>query len=115
MTCRNIRILLLCAIAPCCALGAPADDVSDAKPKWASLEDQMRRDPAGLVPREHAGHRQSVALEGRFLHMSVARRDSSGAMRVQCFDDYGAMNDALTGATVCPAAKEASDEGVVSY
>lgn len=81
-------------------------------PKWAVLKEQMRRDAAGLQSRQHVGAHRSVNLEGRYLHMSAAVRDSKGRVRKQCFTGYEALDNALKGKTAVSHNEDASDETV---
>ena len=66
-------------------------------PKWAVLEQRMRTDSEGLGVVTHPDGHQSIHLNGRFLHMSAGFRDESGVLRIQCFTNYPAMNEAITG------------------
>lgn len=88
---------------------APADEVhrpatphgppeaGRASASLGNLAARMSRETQGLAVVTHADGRRSVALGGRFTHMSVAVTGVDGKTRIRCFSDYHEMIAALNG------------------
>ncbi|MEX0326789.1 MAG: hypothetical protein AB3N33_11950 [Puniceicoccaceae bacterium] len=83
---------------------------SSPEPAWASLRENMSWDSSGLAFVTHPDGSQSVRGGGQFTQMAASVRNASGELVIQCFTDYTAMDDALSGRTVPLPAPSASDE-----
>lgn len=71
-----------------------------------SLAARMSRETDGLAVVTHRDGRRSVALGGRFTHMSVAVPGPDGKTEIRCFSNYQEMTGALAGRTAPEAPQQ---------
>ena len=70
---------------------------SNPTPKWSSLKEMMSWDSHDLEVTRHPDGHTSVYGGGRFTQMAAGVRDASGKMIIQCFGDYTALDETLSG------------------